>query len=47
MFNWHSGTLDALNMAVILLTALMVIKDVRWLSRRCHRKTFATGVRQG
>ncbi|ATW58017.1 hypothetical protein CNR34_00084 [Pseudomonas phage nickie] len=45
MFNWHSHTLDAINMAVILVTALLVIKDVRLLSRRCHRKTFAGCVR--
>lgn len=40
MFNWHSHTLDVLNMVVILVTALLVIKDVRKLNRRFHRRCF-------
>lgn len=38
MFNWHSHTLDALNLVVILITAMMVIKDVRKLNRRYQRR---------
>ncbi|UIS24643.1 hypothetical protein S21ZY_081 [Pseudomonas phage ZY21] len=42
MFNWHSETLDVLNLVVILVAALLVIKDVRKLNRRYHRRCFGT-----
>ncbi|QOC57936.1 hypothetical protein phiK7B1_081 [Pseudomonas phage phiK7B1] len=42
MFNWHSETLDVLNLVVILIAALLVIKDVRKLNRRYHRRCFGT-----
>lgn len=44
MFNWQSHTLDLLNMAVILITAVLVVKDVRKLNRRFHRKVFSHAV---
>lgn len=44
MFNWHSHTLDLLNLGVILLTAVLVIKDIRKLNRRYHRKVFSYAV---
>lgn len=48
MFNWQSETLDLLNLAVVFLTAVLVIKDVRKLHRRYHRKMFGLiGVGEG
>lgn len=38
MFNWHSNTLELLNIGVILLTTLVVIKDVRLLNNRFYRR---------
>jgi hypothetical protein len=40
MFNWHSDALDLLNLVVIIVTALLIVKDVRKLNRRYHRRCF-------
>jgi hypothetical protein len=47
MFNWENETLTMLNLALTFVVAALIVKDVRLLTRRAHRRVFQTGVGVG